>query len=103
MVGTELALACTYRVVTDNPKTSIALPEVSLGIFPGWGGTQRLPRLIGITEALNMILTGKPVNAVKAYKLKLADAIVPFELMDIKFADFLTLISTSRERSKKGT
>lgn len=50
--GMELALACTYRVVTDNPKTMLGLPEVTLGIMPGWGGTQRMPRLIGLTEGL---------------------------------------------------
>src|SRR5262249_12542331 len=60
--GLEFALACTFRVATDNPKTSIGLPEVSLGIFPGWGGTQRLPRLVGLTEGLNMILSAKAVK-----------------------------------------
>lgn len=73
--GTEMALACTYRVVSDNPKTQIGLPEVTLGIIPGWGGTQRMPRLVGLMEGLSMVLGGKPVNANKAYKMKLADAI----------------------------
>jgi 3-hydroxyacyl-CoA dehydrogenase/enoyl-CoA hydratase/3-hydroxybutyryl-CoA epimerase len=73
--GTELALACTYRVVSDNPKTQMGLPEVTLGIIPGWGGTQRMPRLVGLIEGLSMVLGGKPVGAVKAYKMKLADAI----------------------------
>jgi 3-hydroxyacyl-CoA dehydrogenase/enoyl-CoA hydratase/3-hydroxybutyryl-CoA epimerase len=71
--GLEFALACTYRIVSDEDKTSLALPEVTLGIIPGWGGTQRLPRLIGVTAALDMILSGKPVNARKAVKLGLAD------------------------------
>lgn len=73
--GTEMALACTYRVVADHPKTQIGLPEVTLGIVPGWGGTQRLPRLVGLLEGLPIVLSGKPVNAVKAWKIRLADAI----------------------------
>jgi len=92
--GTELALACTYRVVTDNPKTTIGLPEVNLGIFPGWGGTQRLPRLIGLLEGLPMVLSGRPVNAVKAYKLHLADAIVPWQFQQKAVENFLKKIQT---------
>ncbi len=71
--GLEFALACTYRIVTDADKTSLALPEVTLGIIPGWGGTQRLPRLIRIAAALDLILSGKTVNGPKAFKLGLAD------------------------------
>jgi 3-hydroxyacyl-CoA dehydrogenase/enoyl-CoA hydratase/3-hydroxybutyryl-CoA epimerase len=59
----ELALACPYRIATDHPKTVLALPEVQLGLIPGAGGTQRLPRLIGLRAALDMILTGKNVRA----------------------------------------
>src|SRR5262245_46278925 len=59
--GTELALACDLRIAADNPKVEIGLPEVLLGILPGFGGTQRLPRLIGIQPALGLILTGKGV------------------------------------------
>lgn len=77
--GLELALACTYRIVTDHPKTSLGLPEVSLGILPAWGGTQRLPKLVGLIESLQMILTGKPISARKAWKIRLADAIFPRE------------------------
>lgn len=73
--GTEFALACTYRVVADSPKTAIGLPEVTLGIIPGWGGTQRMPRLVGLMEGLPLILGGKSVKASKAAKIKLADAI----------------------------
>src|ERR1051325_8249927 len=57
--GCELALACDYRVATDNPKTLIGLPETQLGIIPGWGGSQRLPRLIGLRAALDIICAGK--------------------------------------------
>lgn len=87
--GTELALACTYRIVTDHPKTEIGLPEVNLGIFPGWGGTQRLPRLIGIENALNLILTGKSIDAKKAFKLKFADMITAREFLDENLELFL--------------
>jgi 3-hydroxyacyl-CoA dehydrogenase/enoyl-CoA hydratase/3-hydroxybutyryl-CoA epimerase len=75
--GLELALACRYRVVTDHPKTRLGLPEVQLGLIPAAGGTTRLPRLIGARAALDMILTGKPVDARKALRLGLADEMVP--------------------------
>jgi 3-hydroxyacyl-CoA dehydrogenase/enoyl-CoA hydratase/3-hydroxybutyryl-CoA epimerase len=74
--GTEMALACTSRIVSDSAKTAIALPEVKLGVFPGAGGTQRLPRLIGIAAALDMILTGRSVRAHRALKMGLADQMV---------------------------
>ncbi len=61
--GLEWALACDYRIATDNPKTSIGLPEVQLGLIPGAGGTQRLPRLVGAQVALDLILTGKTLKA----------------------------------------
>jgi 3-hydroxyacyl-CoA dehydrogenase/enoyl-CoA hydratase/3-hydroxybutyryl-CoA epimerase len=73
--GLELALACRYRVVTDHPKTSLGLPEVNLGIIPGWGGTLRLPAVVGLSGALAMICAGKPVPGRKATKTGLADAI----------------------------
>ncbi len=60
--GLELALACHGRVCTDDPKTVLGLPEVQLGLLPGSGGTQRLPRLIGVSTALEMILTGKQLG-----------------------------------------
>jgi len=87
--GMELCLACTYRVVSDSPKTILGLPEVSLGIIPGWGGTQRLPRLIGLEEALGSILKGKPTKAYRAWKIKMADAIFPTEFFENKAQDFL--------------
>ena len=57
--GTELVLSCHFRIVADDPRVEIGLPEVRLGIMPGWGGTQRLPRLVGIGPGLDMILTGR--------------------------------------------
>jgi 3-hydroxyacyl-CoA dehydrogenase/enoyl-CoA hydratase/3-hydroxybutyryl-CoA epimerase len=87
--GLEMALACTYRIAADNPKTQIGLPEVTLGIIPGWGGTQRLPRLIGLLEGLPMILGGKPVNAGKASKIKLVDAVFAPAFLDDGVKGFL--------------
>lgn len=98
--GCEFALSCTYRVVTDNPKTQIGLPEVNLGIYPGWGGTQRLPRLIGLSEGLNLILTGKILSAYQAWKLHLADALIPGAFQEEKVRDFIAEILT-KEGSKK--
>lgn len=74
--GLELALACTYRIATEHPKTVLALPEVQLGIIPGAGGTQRLPRKVGLRAALDMILTGKNVRAKKAYQIGLVEELV---------------------------
>jgi 3-hydroxyacyl-CoA dehydrogenase / enoyl-CoA hydratase / 3-hydroxybutyryl-CoA epimerase len=74
--GLELALACRYRVCSDHAKTVFALPEVQLGLIPGMGGTQRLPRLIGVRNALDMILTGKNVRAKKAIQMGLVDEMV---------------------------
>ena len=75
--GLEFALCCTYRVATDQPKTSLGLPEVQLGILPGAGGCQRLPRLIGARAALDIILAGKTVPARKALQLGIVDEVVP--------------------------
>lgn len=74
--GCELALACDFRLASDNPKSKIGLPEVKLGIIPGWGGTQRLPPLVGLPEALSMILPGKIISASKAYRIKLLDKVL---------------------------
>jgi 3-hydroxyacyl-CoA dehydrogenase/enoyl-CoA hydratase/3-hydroxybutyryl-CoA epimerase len=79
--GTELSLACTYRLATDNPGTKIALPEVNLGIFPGWGGTQRLPRLIGLQRSLDIILTGRTLDGRRAQRYGIADKLIPKELV----------------------
>jgi len=75
--GFEFALACHYRVATDHPKTQIGLPEIQLGILPGAGGCQRLPRLVGARAALDMILAGKTERAAKAFRLGMVDELVP--------------------------
>lgn len=79
--GTEIALACHARVVSDEPGTHFALPEIMLGLLPGGGGTQRLPRLIGLQRSLDMLLTGKKIYAHKAKKMNLADVVTTKEAL----------------------
>jgi len=79
--GLELSLACQYRLCTNHPKTQLGLPEVQLGILPGAGGCQRLPRLIGVRAALDIILAGRSERAAKAFKLGLVDELVPMPLL----------------------
>jgi 3-hydroxyacyl-CoA dehydrogenase/enoyl-CoA hydratase/3-hydroxybutyryl-CoA epimerase len=74
--GCEVALACDYRIATNRPETRFALPEVQLGLLPGGGGTQLLPRLVGLQQALPIILTGKNVYAEPARKMGLVDALI---------------------------
>ena len=79
--GLELALACRFRIATEHPKTRLGVPEVQLGLIPGLGGTQRLPRLIGVPAALDLILTGRQVDARKAKRLGLVhDSCHPADL-----------------------
>ena len=106
--GTEFALACDYRVATDNPKVQIGLPETQLGILPGWGGTWRLPKLTGPATALNLILTGKSLDGKKAARSKLVDYMWPqafydewaYELAD-RILDGESKTIASRRKSKK--
>ncbi len=95
--GTELALACHFRVAADDARVEIGLPEVSLGIIPGWGGTQRLPRLLGIGPALDLILGARSVNARKALKLGLVDAVAPPETL-LEAAERLALAAAAGHR-----
>jgi 3-hydroxyacyl-CoA dehydrogenase/enoyl-CoA hydratase/3-hydroxybutyryl-CoA epimerase len=81
--GTELALACRHRVATSDPSTRIGLPEVKLGIYPGWGGSVRLPRLVGAPAAMDMMLTGRALSAKAAQAIGLVDRVVePSALVD---------------------
>jgi len=87
--GTELALACDYRVCDDDDRTRIGLPEVQLGILPAWGGTTRLPRLVGLRAALGLMLTGKPARVSKARRIGLVDRVFPrqqFRQRSVEFA-----------------
>ena len=95
--GLELALACKYRVAIVNPKTLLGLPEVNLGIIPGFGGTQRLPALVGLSESLKIILAGKSVDAKKALKIGLVDDLIREEFLEEKLSDFVAEILTKGE------
>src|SRR5580692_5078276 len=74
--GLELALACRYRVAVDHERLSLGLPEVQLGLHPGFGGTVRTVRLVGVRPAMELMLTGKPVRAEKALRIGLVDRLV---------------------------
>lgn len=78
--GLELALACDLRIAIDSPNTSLGLPEVKLGLLPGWGGTVRLPRLVGLSSAVEMIAGGESVSPQKAFRMGLIDEVVSSEL-----------------------
>lgn len=75
--GTELSVACSYRLCSDSSKTMIAVPEVKLGFLPGWGGTYRLPKIVGLASSLDMMLTGKNIRSDKAGKLSLVSKVIP--------------------------
>lgn len=75
--GLEVALACDYRIAGTHPKVLLGLPEVKLGLIPGWGGTQRLPRLIGWEPALELLVTGRALSATEAEEWGVIDAVVP--------------------------
>lgn len=93
--GTEMALACDYRIASSDASTRIGLPEVKLGIFPGWGGSVRLPRLIGAPAAFDLMLTGRSVNAKAARAMGLVDRVSePATLLDD--AALLVLRGTER-------
>ncbi len=97
--GLEVALACHWRIATDSPKTSLGLPEVMLGLLPGGGGTQRLPRLVGLTSALDLLLTGKTLRAQKAKRLGLVDQVtIPYGLKDAAITACRRLISGELKR-----
>ena len=101
--GLELTLACTYRIATDHAKTSLGLPEVQLGIMPAAGGCQRLPRLIGVRAALDIILAGKTVPAKRAFKLGIIDQLVhPAILKDIANDAAQKLIGGWRPKRNRG-
>jgi 3-hydroxyacyl-CoA dehydrogenase/enoyl-CoA hydratase/3-hydroxybutyryl-CoA epimerase len=93
--GTEIALACGYRVASDDASTRIGLPEVKLGIFPGWGGSVRLPRLIGAPAAFDLMLTGRSVTGKAAKAMGLVDRVVPVDQL-IEAATKLALRGTER-------
>jgi 3-hydroxyacyl-CoA dehydrogenase/enoyl-CoA hydratase/3-hydroxybutyryl-CoA epimerase len=86
--GTEVSLCCTYRICSDHPKTMIAVPEINLGFVPGWGGCYRLPKLLGLANGLDMILTGKNIYPSKAGKLGLVNEVIPADLFEDRSLEF---------------
>lgn len=103
--GFELALACDWRIATDHPKTQIGLPEVQLGLIPGIGGCQRLPRLIGLSAALGIIMPGKSEPGLKAFKLGMVDELVPKSILldtALKAADRVVKQGVPSRASKTG-
>jgi len=100
--GTELALACRYRVASNDPSTRIGLPETQLGIFPGWGGSSRLPQLVGAPAAMDMMLTGRNLSASAARNIGLVDKVVaPAVLLDTAVS--LALKGTTRLFKQRAT
>ncbi|HKS07848.1 MAG TPA: fatty acid oxidation complex subunit alpha FadJ [Gemmatimonadaceae bacterium] len=99
--GLELALACAHRIITDHPKTVLALPETQLGLIPGIGGTQRLPRRVGLQAALDMILSARNVRGKRALQSGLVDDLVhPAILRDIAMQRAREFIAGTRTASK---
>jgi 3-hydroxyacyl-CoA dehydrogenase/enoyl-CoA hydratase/3-hydroxybutyryl-CoA epimerase len=100
--GMELALACKYIVTTDNPKCQLALPEVNLGIFPGFGGTQRMPKRVGLVQGLTLVTSGKSVDGKKAEKIGLADTCIPEGYLGAQLPEFINAILSGKyKRNRK--
>lgn len=100
--GLELAMACHAIVCSDSPKTALGLPEVQLGLLPGGGGTQRLPKRVGIQKSLDMMLTGKQLRAKQALKAGLVSDVVPNSVL-IVTAEKLALSGKVKPRARKLT
>ncbi len=98
--GCELALACLYRICTFNDKVRIGLPEVNLGFIPGFGGTYRLPRLVGLSQALKMILSGQPIPSVVAFKVGLVDQLFPQSTLTHDVMEFVQKLVDQPLRKK---
>lgn len=97
--GLELCLAATFRIVTDGEKTKLGLPETTLGLIPGFGGTWRLPKIAGLANALDMILSGRQVSGPAALKSGLADACYAQAFVDDKTAEFVRTILDPAKRT----
>lgn len=98
--GLELALACTYRVASTSPKTKLAFPEIKLGIFPGFAGTLRAPKIVGLINALDLILSGKTIDAKKAYRIKLVDEVFHDGQKDFKLESFIQRVINKKVRKR---
>ena len=100
--GTELALACDIRLAGEDPATLIGLPEVRIGIIPGFGGTQRLPRLVGFTRAMDMIITGRRLTAEQSLGAGLVDEVLPPERLEARAVALLLQAADGTYRPRVG-
>ena len=91
--GLEMSLACSHRIASDSPTTKFGLPEVLLGILPAWGGTTRLPRLVGVEAALDLMLSGRQVSSSSARRMGLVDEVLPSDLFREKVAAFAASVA----------
>lgn len=101
--GTEISLSCNYIVISDRDDIRIGLPETKLGIVPGWGGCTKLPRKVGLTAALDIILAGKAVRPSKAFKIGLADALIPDASFPSEVRKFAEGVIAGRRPKARGT
>lgn len=100
--GLEFAMACRYRVATDGSKTKLSQPEIRLGLIPGWGGTQRLPKLVGLRLSLNMILKGSSLSASKALRAGLVDRLLASDESETELKRCISDILDGRFASSPG-
>ncbi len=100
--GMELALACDHILITDRADVRIGLPEVRLGILPAWGGCTRLPARVGLAAALDIILAGKTVRPYKAFKIGLADALIPDAAFGHGVRDFARRLLAGKKPAERG-
>jgi enoyl-CoA hydratase/carnithine racemase len=99
--GMEVALACEYRIVGSHPKCKMGLPEVKLGLIPGWGGTQRLPRIVGIPASVEMLISGRAFSALESFAVGLADENVPSNQLIETATTVLARADWDQRREKK--
>ena len=99
--GLEWALKCDYRIATTSPVTKLGLPEVKLGLLPGWGGTYALPKLVGLTEALPMLLQGKEINAFKAKKIGLVNDVCDVSSLETLAVQRALELDTMKKKTQK--
>lgn len=99
--GLEVALACDYRVAGSHPKCKLGLPEVKLALIPGWGGTQRLPRIVGLETACGMLITGQSYSALEAFSIGLVDESTPSEQLEAAALNMLSRGDWPARRTRK--
>jgi len=99
--GLEISLACSHRIASDSAATKMGLPEVLLGILPAWGGTTRLPRLVGLEAALDLLLSGRQVSSSSARRMGLVDEVVPADLFREKVTAFAESVAAMPAKTSR--